>query len=269
MRAITTSILLAALVAVPASAAKPAAKAPAPKKPPAIQPEAIEALRDMSEFLREQKNFSVRTEMETDYVLDNGQKVRLESRGLVQVQRPSRLRAEIMSDRKNREFLYDGKTFTMFSPQVGYYAQLDAPPTILELADKLHLEYGVELPLVDLFRWGSDRADFADITQATVIGPSEIDDVKTNHYAYRQKGLDWQIWIESGDRPIPRKLVLTTTDDKARPEYAMEMTWQLSESTDPSKFSFVPPKDAMKISFEQLGTPKQDESRRAKRSARR
>jgi hypothetical protein len=247
MRA-TNSILLATLVAASTASAKPAEP-----KAPAVEPQAVEALRKMSAFLGQQKSFTVRTEMETDYVLDGGQKVRLASKGNIRVQRPSHLRAEVLSDRKDRQFIYDGKSFTIYSPKVGYYAQLPAPGTIIELADELQLEYGLELPLVDLFRWGAPDATFDDLESGRFIGTAELDGVKTDQYAFRQPGLDWQIWIEHGDQPVPRKLLLTTTDDPARPEHEVAMTWQLGATQLDSQFTFTPPKDAARIGVAELG----------------
>ena len=109
-----------------------------------------------------------------------------------------------MSDHKQRQYFYDGKTFTLFSPQTGFYSVVDAPPKIINLADLLEDRYGLELPLVDLFRWGSDEyseAGFDQITSATFIGTAKIEGVETDHYAFRQPGVDWQIWIERGARP--------------------------------------------------------------------
>ena len=89
----------------------------------------------------------------------------------------------------------------------------------------------------------------------------------TDQYAFRQPGLDWQIWIERGARPLPRKLVLTTTDDPARPEHAIEMTWDLKAKHDDSVFVFVPPKDAKKIQIVDLTT--QQSAAATKKPARR
>jgi hypothetical protein len=259
-----STILLATLAFASTATAKPSQP-----KTPAVQPEAIDALRKMSTFLGQQRSFTIRTEMETDYVLDSGQKVRLASRGNVRVQRPSRLRAEILSDRKDRELYYDGTSFTIYSPKVGYYARLPAPGTIRELADQLQAQYGLELPLVDLFRWGTPGATFEDIQAARLVGPTEIDGVKTDQYAFRQKGVDWQIWIEQGPQPVPRKLVLTTTDDPARPEHAISMTWQLGATQLESQFTFTPPKDAVRIGVAELGSQRAKTAQRDKRSARR
>jgi hypothetical protein len=264
MRAFTSLAVLVGLAVATSASAKPPRE-----KTKAVDPEAIEALREMSGFLTEQKSFSVHTDMETDYVLDGGQKIRLSSHGDLRVQRPSHLRAHVISDRKERELFFDGKNFTIFSPQLGYYARVPAPATIAALADQLESQYGLELPLVDFFRWGGDQSSFDDIESATHIGTETLDGAKTEHYAYRQKGVDWQIWIQAGDKPLPRKFLITTTDDPARPDHSIAMSWKLDEKFADSLFSFSPPKDATRIALAELGAPKADTKRRARRSARR
>ena len=262
---ILTTLLATSAIATaeaPKSTSQPKA-AEVTKKPPAIDPKAIDALKKMGGFLREQQNFSVRTKTETDMVLESGQKVRTTSNGELKVRRPDHLRADMMSTNKQRQFFYDGKTFTLFSPQTGFYSVVDAPPTILRLADLLEDRYGMELPLVDLFRWGSDEQGeegFSKITSATFVGTTKIDGVDTDQYAFRQPGVDWQIWIERGDRPVPRKLLLTTTDDDAQPEHSVEMTWNLNSKTEDAAFAFVPPKDSAEIAMADVSSFREQHS---------
>lgn len=272
-KTLSKSLILAILLAAAASgdAQAPMASsrpktAEATKKPPAIDPNAIAALKKMGAFLRDQRSFSVRTNSETDYVLDSGQKVQLSAHGNLAVRRPDHVRAELVSERKHRQFFYDGKTFTIFSPPTGYYATVDAPPTIERLADLLEDRYGLELPLVDLFRWGTDEAGLERITNASYVGTTKIDGVDTDQYAFRQPGLDWQIWIERGDRPVPRKLVLTTTDDSARPEHTIEMTWNLDAKHTDATFAFVPPKDSTRIAIADVSAFRAEQTRRARRN---
>jgi hypothetical protein len=146
-------------------------------------------------------------------------------------------------------FFYDGKTFTIFARLVNYYATVPAPPTLAELVDRLADNYNIELPLVDLFYWGTDKSDEKSITAATDVGPSEVDGVTCEHYAFRQPGLDWQIWIQNGEYPLPRKLVLTTLTDEARPQYSTVMNWNLAPSYNDEAFVFVAPPDAQKITL--------------------
>jgi len=237
-----TTIVLTALLAA----------APSQAKPPAVEPRATAALERMGAFLREQQSFTVRMTTETDYVLDTGQKVRLAATGDVRVRRPDRVRADVESERKDRQYYYDGTSFTIYGPKVGYYATVSAPPTILQTADMLQTRYGLELPMVDLFRWGSEESDFDEITSATYIGEARIDGVDTDHYAFRQPGLDWQIWIKRGEQPVPKKLVLTTTDDPARPERDIELSWELGVRHPDSDFAFTPPKDSQQIKLVEI-----------------
>jgi hypothetical protein len=224
----------------------------AEKTQAAIDPKAIDALKQMGTYLQQQESFAVRTTAQTDYVLDNGQKVKLATHGDLRVRRPDHLRADVTSDRKQRQFFYDGKTFTMYGPRVGYYAQVNAPPTIRELADVLATRYALQLPMVDLFRWGDPNAGTDEITSAVHVGYARLGEADTDHYAFRQKGVDWQVWIQRGPHPVPLKVVLTTTDDPARPEYAVEMKWSFNAKHDDKQFVFVPPKDSKQIALAEV-----------------
>jgi hypothetical protein len=220
-----------------------------PTRGDTVEPRAVNALKAMGIFLRDQQSFTVQTTSETDYDLPNGQTVRMEKRGDLRVRRPDHLRAVMTSDRKDRDFFYDGKTFVMYSPKLGYYTRVDAPPTITELADTLETQYGLALPMVDLFRWGTPGAPIDELTSAKYIGPATVDGVQTDQYAFRQKGVDWQLWIERGSQPLPRKILLTTTDDPNRPQHSVEMTWQLGVRQPDSIFTFNPPKGATRIAL--------------------
>jgi len=248
----------------PAKTAKPAPTAKK-QKDPAIDPKAISALKEMGDFLQKQQSFTVKTDSDTDYVLDNGQKVKMAQHGELRVRRPDHLRADVTSDRKQRQFYYDGKTFTIFGPQLGFFSRVAAPPTIGELADVLSQKYGLQLPMVDLFRWGTPGFDTSDITAASYIGPAKLDGVETDQFAFRQKGVDWQVWIERGAHRVPRKLVLTTTDDRSRPEYEVSMTWNLGATIDDAEFAFAPPKDAHEIKLGEIGKLPVAQTRSARR----
>jgi hypothetical protein len=76
-----------------------------------------------------------------------------------------------------------------------------------------------------------------------------VDGTSCEQYAFRQDGLDWQVWIQQGDYPLPRKLVLTTLDDDARPRHSQILTWNLAPSFNEAAFTFDPPKGAQKIAI--------------------
>jgi hypothetical protein len=136
---------------------------------------------------------------------------------------------------------------------VNYYATVPAPPTLAQLGTVLRDKYDIEVPLADLFRWGEGSATSAGITAASDIGPSQVDGVSCEHFALRQQdGVDWQVWIQQGDFALPRKLILTTTTDDARPDYSSVLTWNLAPSYNDAAFKFAPPPGAQRITFAQV-----------------
>jgi hypothetical protein len=230
--------------------AAPGARAAEPAKKPAIDPNAVAALQRMGAFLRAQQAMEVLSETTTDDVLPSGQKVEFNGTVDLKARRPNRLRIDVQSDRKNERLFYDGTTFTVFQPTLGYYASFQAPPTLRELVDVLEQRYGLDLPLADLFRLGADDAQIASIRGATLVGPSAVKGTVCSHYAFHQADIDWEIWIQDGPQPFPRKLVITTTTDKSKPQYASVMTWNLSPSLDEQTFVFTPPAKAQRIEFD-------------------
>ncbi len=219
---------------------------------PAIDPGAMEALDKMGAYLRTLKSFQVRADVTTDDVLDDGQTIQFSSKVDLVAARPNRMRTEVTDDDGHRFFFFDGKNFTIFGQVVNYYATVPAPPTLAELADALNDKYGIELPLVDLFEWGQNDANTKKIKAADDIGPSAVDGVTCEQYAFRQEGVDWQIWIQLGEFPLPRKLVIRTLTDDAKPQHSEILTWNLAPSFSENAFTFDPPADARRISIAQV-----------------
>lgn len=219
---------------------------------PAIEPDAMEALNKMGVYLRTLRSFEVVADITTDDVLDDGETIQSSKKvDLVAVQ-PNRFRAEITAEDEHRFYFFDGKNFTIFGMLVNYYATVPAPATITELIDSVNTKYGIELPLVDLFQWGTNDTNIKRIKGATDIGPSSVNGVTCEQYAFRQEAVDWQIWIQLGEFPLPQKLVIRTLTDDARPQFSEKFTWNLAPSISENAFTFDPPPDAQRITIEEL-----------------
>jgi hypothetical protein len=223
---------------------------------PALDPDAIAALQRMGEYLRTLKVFQVKGVITIDQVLADSQKIQLTKVVDLLASRPNNLFVQIKSDNFERQFLYDGSSFTLFAPLKNMYSTVTAPPNINDLAKLLEEKHGIETPLVDLFRWGTPESELAAITVARDVGSSVCDGSTCQHYAFRQPGLDWEIWIQKGDYPLPRKIVLTTMTDEARPQHTATYSWNLAPSFNKETFVFVAPENGQKIPLVDLTAPK-------------
>ncbi|TAL94430.1 MAG: DUF2092 domain-containing protein [Paraburkholderia sp.] len=213
------------------------------------QPEALGALTKMGDYLRSLARFEVDATSATDAVLDNGQTVSFAHRTELKVQRPDRLRADVTGSRGPRGLVYDGATFTIFNTNKGYYSKNPAPDSIDGLVRELSTTYGIETPLADLFYWGNGKVDDTALTSALFIGLERIDSRWCNHYAYRQDGADWELWLQTGSRPLPCRMIITDTTQPARPRHVVTYHWTLNPSFSSSTFIYRPSADARAITL--------------------
>ena len=207
----------------------------------------MDALKTMGAYLRTLKVFQVEAATLDEDVLDSGLKIQYEGTTNLLAQAPAHLRVQVVNERHERRYFFDGKNFTLYAPRLKAYVTVPAPATIKELNEKLEDEHGITLPLVDLFRWGTPEDGTDAITTALDVGRSAVEGTTCEHYAFRQANADWQIWIQMGDYPLPRKLVITTLTDEARPQHSVTYTWNLAPSFNDAAFTFVPPKDARRV----------------------
>jgi hypothetical protein len=215
-----------------------------------VDPNAVDAVRKMGAYLRSLKVFQVHGDITHDDVLEDGLIVQSNSKVDMLALKPDRMRVEVVSDEKHRLYLYDGKTFTAWGRLTNYYATVPAPPTIGELFKQVQEKYDIELPLIDLFKWGTNEDDINKIKTAIDAGPTTVEGVTCEQYVFHQEGVDWQIWMQLGDYPLPRRLVITTLSDDARPQHTITLTWNLAPSFNDAAFVFDPPPDAKRILFE-------------------
>ena len=81
---------------------------------------------------------------------------------------------------------------------------------------------------------------------------SDFDGVECDHLAFRNVETDWQIWVESGARPIPRKYVITSKGVGEAPQYTLRIKeWKTDLPAD--AFAFKPEQSAKKLALGELG----------------
>jgi hypothetical protein len=242
-------VLLAGSLAASVTQAQtaPAAAASAPKAN-AVDPAAVQALKDMGTYLQTLKRFHVETDVTGERVLSDGQKLQHSATARMDVARPDKIRAAMRSANGERVILHDGKTVTLYTPAQKYYSSVNLTASIGELVNGLEERYAVQLPLSDLFLFGTPAAPLDKFESAMNAGQDIIDGDLCDHYAFRQAGADWQIWISAvPGKPLPRKIVITNRGDEARPQSVSMIDWNLKPAFTDAVFKFTPPKGSTKV----------------------
>lgn len=213
---------------------------------------ALAALQKMGAALQALTSFEIEADSSTDQVLGSGQTVQLDHHTRLLARRPDRLRVSVDDGEWQRSLYYDGKEFVLYANQHNYYARLQAPKTIDALIDLLETDYGIQMPLADLFRWSADPT-FAERQQdALYIGTEYLQGRTCEHYAYRQPEMDWQLWLEAGERALPCQLQIVDRSDPALPRHTINLRWNLAPTVAVDAFAFKAPADARPISLREL-----------------
>lgn len=233
------ALLLAAVVAQPALA-----------QPQGVSPHAQKLLRASTDFLACQQQFSLDTESSIDVVLASGQKIQFDHTARVSVERPNKLRAERTGDLVDQVFYYDGESLTLHNPAGNFYARIAAPGTLEEMLDFAREKLDIVAPASDLLYKNAYEILMQDVTSGFVVGKGVVDGVRCDHLAFRAPHVDWQIWIAEGDRPLVRKLVITTRDKLNAPQFTVvTKNWNLEPKFSAATFKFTPPKCPQEVEF--------------------
>jgi hypothetical protein len=211
---------------------------------------ALAALERMGRDLRALPRFEIEAQSTTDQVLDTGQTLQFAHSTRLKAQPPNKLQVTVSDNQKQSKSLYyDGKQVVLYGSLHNAYAQVPAPASIAELLGKLQSDFDLQLPLADLFYWGTDQASVDDVQSALYIGVEQLDEQSCEHYAYRQDGVDWQLWLQVGKQALPCQVLITDLNDDARPQHRVRLHWQLQPVFDAATFSFIPPSNAQPVTL--------------------
>jgi hypothetical protein len=105
-------------------------------------------------------------------------------------------------------------------------------------------------PAADLIYRNSYDILTKDIYSGGYVGLSNVSGVKCHHLVFQAEETDWQIWIENGKTPLPRKFIITSKWTAGAPQFtAVLSNWDVSPKHKDNLFTFVVPSGAVKINF--------------------
>jgi hypothetical protein len=248
MKHVLWTVVAAMALAPLAGAQEPAEAPPAAAPARSVEPRAERELKRMSEFLAKLPRFALEAEETFDGLPDGELRRQLTNVHRVAVERPNRVAADATGDTLNRAAWYDGRTVTVLDKDHNVYATIEAPGTIDATFDKLTDEYGVVLPLADLPYSDPYAVLMAGVTYGRYLGIHQAAGVACHHLAFSQATIEWPVWIDAGEKPLPRKLVISYVHEPGEPQYtAVIRRWTLDASVPEGLFTFEAPEGAQKI----------------------
>ncbi len=223
-----------------------------PSAPPkaAIDQKALALLKTMSDTLAGAQTRSFRVQSMIPFRKAPGPWVNLLGASKVVVQGKDRLFVETRGDFFPFDFFYDGKTITYFAPKQNFYAQKEAPGTLDEIVEKAYQEGDGSFVYADILLSDPYSVLSANLLGAFYVGKSTVGEIKTDHLAFSNPGVDWQIWIEEGTH-LPRLVTATYLNRRGEPGYTVEFKdWKLNEVILDSTFTFQNTTKAAKIDYQ-------------------
>ena len=185
--------------------------------------DAKELLKKMSDFLAAQKTISFTYQSSLEAVTHDFEKLQFVSSGTANLTRPDKLRVTRTGGFADVDVSFDGASLTVHGKNLDAYAKIDGKGSLDDLIDRM-MTAGVEAPGADLL--SSDVYDvlMTDVTEAKHISSAFVDGVECDYLAFRTPEIDWQIWIQAGSQPIPRRYVITSKHIVQAPQYTLEIS---------------------------------------------
>lgn len=209
-------------------------------------------LKAMSDYMAQQKEFAFAYESTIEAVTPDFQKLQFVSSGKANVSRPDKIHVTRTGGFADLDVTFDGKMLTIYGKNLDAYAQVEAQGSLDELRDRL-ADAGVEAPGGDLLSSNIYDALMADVTDAKHIASAYVDGVECEYLAFRTPDTDWQIWIQTGATPIPRRYVITSKHVVQAPQYTFELRdFKSGKDAGTASFTFDKPASAKKVDLSAL-----------------
>ncbi len=242
-------VMLIGIIVIPMSGGC----ASSPSRVREIDPQADASFKQMCKILDGAKALHFRVQATMERRVDTGQLAEFHRTSDVLMVRPDRLMVKTDSDDGQWSAWYRGNTLTVLDRETNEYAVEKVPGRIDEMLDYLAEEYDLVMPMADLLIGKTYDSLLADVESGIYVGLHDVGETKCHHLLFRQDNLQWQIWIDAGEQPLPRKLTITYNQEPDEPRYVATIDdWNLAPVLSEETFIFTSPADAKSVPMSDL-----------------
>jgi hypothetical protein len=220
----------------------------------ANEADAKNRFKAMSDYMAQQTAISFDYDSSLEFVTKDRQKLMLTSSGAVDLKRPDKIRATRNGGFASVAINFDSKTLTVLHREANLYAQVDVPGSLDHLIDELRDRFHRPVPGADLLTSNVYDQLMPAVVNIKDLGSGVIGGAECDHFAFRNKDVDWQMWIAQGDRPYPCRYVITASKVDQAPQYSVQISnWKTGSEAATTDFTFANTTNAKKIDLKDVG----------------
>lgn len=224
---------------------------------PNIDPKASALLHNMSDLLGSNDEYTFRANIMYDNVLDSHRKIQYDADETTFIKKPDKFYIGYMSDQGGYKLWYNGGQATLLEIPTNDFSLTTLPGSIDQALTKLDEKYKFTPALSEFLFINTYKVMTANVITGAYIGKSDVFGTKCHHLLFVAKDINWQIWIQDGKRPVPRKLVITYKKLPESPQFiAVFKDWITGKPI--THFAFKPdiPNINNRVEFNQItGNP--------------
>jgi peroxiredoxin len=223
-----------------------------------------DVLRRMVDFLVEKPALACNIVTTID-IESKGVKNHMETKMALRMERPNRLSLVVAQGVMGITLVSDGKQLIQYMPALKRYSIQEAPADFAGLSEK-GVALGIPVVGGTATMIPTDADEFFEeitsgVTKSEYLGTEKIGDAECDHLRFIREDLSWDIWIETGEKPLVRKILPDLSKQFAQMEgtkisFVVEFSdWDIAPKFTDTDFAFTPPADAEKVEslFEGLG----------------
>lgn len=233
----------------PPEAAEAEAAEPAEARGDDVDARAV--LDRMARFLAGQKRFSFSVEFEYDSVQADGEKLEFGETRRIALRRPDRLRIDgVRRSGERRGLIYDGHQIVAFDLDDDVYAAVERTGSVDDTVAYVVDDLRIRTPLAELLTTRLPEVVAEAAALAEWVEEASIGGARCDHVSARSPEIDLQAWVQKGDTPLLKRLVLTYKQAPGQPQFRADFSsWNFDADLPDALFAFQPAEGARRVPF--------------------
>jgi len=222
---------------------------------------AIHLMFEAAAFLAGQERLAVDWFITYDEVHQGREKITYVRSGSHLLERGKRLSVRWEDGTKIRGFHYDGETAAFHAADIASYVSGPYSGTVDALVELAHEDYGLTIPVMELFADDLPEAAMAEVEAAAYLGETLVAGRPAHHLAFAGPDEDWQIWIAAEGDPVILMLVGTDPYQQGWPSWRAHFYhWDFAPDLSGGAFAFVPGEGEVRLDVAKLPRPVEDDA---------